>query len=125
MLLLAAAALFPLVLLSIEVYSYCWENIPDWRRARWAAYMALSVIWGVYALAALGTGFWLRLKELRIAALVLLAVVAAKVLLLDMAQVQQIYRIVSFVVVGLMMISASYLYHRLEQRLAEASGDSG
>lgn len=123
--LLAAAGLVPLVVLSMEVYSYCWENVPDWRRPRRSAYMALSVLWGLYALAALGTGFWLRLKELRIAALVLLAVVAAKVLLLDMAQVQQIYRIISFVVVGLMMISASYLYHRLEQRLAETSGDSG
>jgi hypothetical protein len=121
--LLAAAALIPLVLLSMEVYSYCWENIRDWRRARWAAYMALSVVWGVYALGALATGFWLRLKEIRIAALVLLAMVAAKVVLLDMAQVQQIYRIISFVVVGLMMISASYLYHRLEQRLTETSGE--
>ena len=77
--------------------------------------MALSVVWGVYAVVWLAIGFWKKIWEFRIAALGLLAVVAIKVVLVDMATVKQIYRIISFVVLGLMMISASYLYHRLEQ----------
>jgi hypothetical protein len=119
---LAAAGLFPLALLSVEAYSYCLDTIASRRKARWTAQMALSVVWGVYAVGILAIGFWRRVREVRIAALCLLAVVAAKVLLIDMAQVQQIFRIVSFVVVGLMMIFASYLYHRLELRLGEMSG---
>lgn len=120
--LFGAAGVFPLLLLSFEVYTYCHEMISSRRRARWTAQMALSALWGMYAVGALVVGFWRRVRVLRVAALGLLAVVAAKVLLVDMARVQQIYRIVSFVVVGLMMISASYLYHRLERRLVETSG---
>jgi len=112
-----AAGLFPLWLLSHEAYAYCLETVATRRRARWSAQMALSIVWGTYAVLALGVGFWRRIREVRIAALALLVVVAAKVVLVDMAQVQQIFRIISFVVLGLAMISASYLYHRLEKRV--------
>jgi uncharacterized membrane protein len=121
--LFAVAGLVPLALLSAEAYTYCLETISSRRRARWTGLMALSVVWGVYAVVWLAIGFWKKIWEFRIAALGLLAVVAIKVVLVDMATVKQIYRIISFVVLGLMMISASYLYHRLEQRLTDTSGD--
>jgi uncharacterized membrane protein len=111
------AGLLPLVLLSLEVYCYCSETIADRTHARWAGQMSLSVIWGVYAAAALAAGFWRRVKELRFAALALFALVVLKVVFVDMAAVQQIYRIVSFLALGLFLIGASYLYHRLEKRL--------
>jgi len=38
-----------------------------------------------------------------------------------MAGVQQIYRILAFLVVGVLMIAASYAYHVLEQKI-KASG---
>ncbi len=120
---LIVASVFPLALLSAEVYTYCRETISSRRRARWTSMMALSVVWGVYAVGWLIIGFWRGVREYRIAALGLLAVVALKVVLVDMSTVQQIYRIVSFVVLGVMMISASYLYHKLEKSLADTSGD--
>lgn len=122
--LFAVAGLVPLALLSAEVYTYCQDNISSRRRARWTGLMGLSVVWGVYAMVWLAIGFWKRIWEFRVAALGLLAVVAIKVVLVDMATVKQIYRIISFVALGLMMISASYLYHRLEQRLTDTSGGS-
>jgi uncharacterized membrane protein len=85
--------------------------------------MGLSIVWGIYAVGWLIIGFWREIREFRAAALGLLAIVALKVVLVDMSTVQQIYRIISFVVLGVMMISASYLYHRLEKRLAHTSGD--
>lgn len=118
------AALFPLVLLSAEAYTYCLETISSRRRARWTGLMALSVVWGVYAVVWLAVGFWQKIRAYRLAALGLLAVVLLKVVLVDMAAVKQIYRILSFVVLGLMMISASYLYHRLEKRLVDATGEN-
>lgn len=117
------ASVFPLVLLSAEVYTYCKETIVSRRKAHWTGMMALSVVWGVYAVGWLIIGFWKGVRGFRIAALGLLAVVALKVVLVDMSTVQQIYRIISFVVLGLIMISASYLYHRLEKRLTDISGD--
>jgi hypothetical protein len=40
-----------------------------------------------------------------------------------MAMVEQIYRVISFVALGLIMILASFLYHRLEKRLQQSSGE--
>jgi uncharacterized membrane protein len=40
-----------------------------------------------------------------------------KVFLLDMANVSTPYRVISFLVLGLMLIGASYLYHRFRSHL--------
>jgi len=51
-----------------------------------------------------------------------------KLVAVDLAGVEQVYRILSFVGAGLLLIGASYLYHRLEQGLtaeAEAPEDRG
>ncbi|MEW6347529.1 MAG: DUF2339 domain-containing protein [Thermodesulfobacteriota bacterium] len=116
------AGIFPLFLLSLEVYSYCHSTIKDFASARWVAQMSLSLVWSVYAVATLVLGFLLGIRSVRLAALGLLGLTAIKLLLVDMATVQQIYRIISFVVLGIMMIVASYLYHRLEKRLAGSTG---
>jgi uncharacterized membrane protein len=46
-----------------------------------------------------------------------------KLVIVDMARDNLIYRIVSFLVLGLLMIGASYLYHRLEKRLARLDAE--
>jgi uncharacterized membrane protein len=112
-----------LFLLSIETYVYFRETIASLRKSRWIGQMSLSIVWGLYAIAALAIGFWKKQRALRVAALALLAITAVKLLLVDMSQVQQIYRIVSFVVLGIVMIGASFLYHRLEKLLGTSSGE--
>jgi uncharacterized membrane protein len=110
------AVLVPLLLLSIEAYTYCQDTVFSRRKARWMSQMALSIVWGLYAVVLLIVGFVKLVRPLRIAGLALLALTAVKLVLVDMAQVQQVYRIISFVVLGLMMFLASYLYHELEKR---------
>ncbi len=116
--------IFPLFLLSVEAYNYCFAKIAPPVQAEQTGQMALSIVWGLYAVASLAVGFIYRSRHLRIAALALLGITALKVLVVDMAQVQQIYRIVSFVVLGLSMIAVSYLYHRLERLLEGSVGET-
>ena len=54
-------------------------------------------------------------RVVRLVALGLFGLTAAKLVLVDLAVLRQIYRIVSFLVIGLLMIGASYLYHRIER----------
>jgi uncharacterized membrane protein len=89
-------------------------------RARWAAQTSLSILWGVYATVILAFGFWRSIRSLRLSALGLFGLTALKLVIVDMAKVREVYRIVSFFVLGVLMIAASYLYHRVEKRL-EAS----
>lgn len=113
---------FLFVLLSFETYLHFIRSIGDAERARWEAQMALSVVWGVYAAAVLLLGFWRKVRGVRLSALALFMVTALKVVLVDMAKVKEAYRIVSFVVLGVLLIGASYLYHRVEKWLEASSG---
>ena len=136
---LSAGIVGLLALLSAEAYSYCTDTITDYTSAYLdplvqeitagegtvsdntiayrAGQMSVTVIWGVYAAGLLAIGFWRRVRALRLAGLGLFALAAGKLVLVDMTGVQDIYRIVSFVALGLLMVAASYLYHRLERRL--------
>ena len=109
------------VLLSAETYLYFRQAITDNERAKWIAQMSLSVLWGAYAIALLTIGFWQNVRSLRLAALGLFGLTAIKLVLVDMARVEEVYRIISFFVLGSLMIGASYLYHRVEKRLATSS----
>lgn len=81
---------------------------------------SISVLWSLFAVALMVLGFRYRLKALRILAIALLAFTGVKVLLMDMADVETPFRILSFVVLGVMLIGISYLYHRFADRLMGA-----
>ncbi len=77
-----------------------------------AKHVALSVLWGLVGLAAVIVGFARDVRNLRIMALWLLGVTLLKIMIIDMAQVQAIYRILSFIAVGVVLLCVSYVYHR-------------
>jgi len=106
-----------LMLLSVEFYSYCVDVLPDAQRARWAGQMSVTLVWSVYALSLLGLGFWRQLRALRLGGLVLFGLAAVKLVLIDLTNLRDVFRIVSFMGLGLLMLVVSYLYHRLEKRL--------
>ena len=108
-------------LLNVETYLYFSKTIADPERARWVTQMSLSIVWGVYAAAILAIGFWRNARILRLSALALFGATALKLVIVDMAKVEDVYRIVSFFVLGILMIAASYLYHRVEKKLVTSA----
>lgn len=114
--LLSGSGLILLMLLSAEVYTYFYETALSSIKGRRLGQMSLSAVWGLYAIAAIVMGFIKELRPLRLAGLGLLAITAIKALILDLAGLDQIYRIISFVILGAAMIAASFIYHRLEKR---------
>ena len=110
-----ALALF--LVLNVETVLFMKTHISDPAKSGWVTQMSLSLLWSLYAIAALFIGFWQRIRVLRLAALGLFGLTVLKVVLGDMAQVEEVYRIVSFIGLGLLMIGASYLYHRVEKKL--------
>jgi uncharacterized membrane protein len=73
---------------------------------------SFSAIWIVYGAALMIIGFWKRSAFIRWQAMVLLAVTIGKVFLYDSRELQQIYRILSFIALGVMLMAVSYAYHR-------------
>jgi uncharacterized membrane protein len=118
------ATVLMFLLLSVEPTVYCQRMISDATRATWSARMALTIVWSAYATAMLCVGFWRKNRPLRFAALALFGITGMKLVAVDLAGVRQIYRIISFLVLGLLMIGASYLYHKVEKRLAASEAPS-
>lgn len=118
-----AVTLFALAILTLENYSFFSMRRID-AQGEWGAQMAVTITWGLFAVAALVVGFRIRVRAVRLAALGLLGVAGLKLVLFDMSSVEQIYRILTFVAMGLLMIGASYLYHVVEKRVAADAATS-
>lgn len=73
---------------------------------------SFSAIWIIYGAALMIVGFWKRSAFIRWQAIVLLAVTIGKVFLYDSRELQQVYRILSFIALGVLLMAISYAYHR-------------
>jgi uncharacterized membrane protein len=82
---------------------------------------ALSIFWAVYGIGLIAVGFWKRAAMVRYAGLALLGVTLVKVAMLDTAQLEGIYRPMSYIAVGLLFVAASIGYTRLSPRLLAGS----
>jgi uncharacterized membrane protein len=78
--------------------------------------LSLSIIWAAYGGAMLGIGLWRGNRLLRVMALGLLAITIVKVFLLDLASLDRIYRIISFIVLGAILLAVSFLYQQWQRR---------
>jgi len=86
-----------------------------------ARFAAISVLWALLAIALMVLGFFRNSKAMRYCSIALFAMTLLKIFLRDMANVRTPYRILSFMVLGMFLIGASYLYHRYKARILPAS----
>lgn len=83
-----------------------------------AKQLSLSVIWAVYGAGLLTAGSVWRVRLLRLMGLLLLSLTTFKVFFVDLSSLDRIYRIVSFIVLGAILLAVSYLYQKSQQREA-------
>lgn len=72
----------------------------------------LTLLWAVYALALLLGGLRRGIRGLRYAGLALFLVVVGKIFLVDLDGLESIYRIVAFLILGIVLFLAALLYLR-------------
>lgn len=75
----------------------------------------VSIVWAAFALALVLAGIARGVGPLRWAGLVLFAIVSAKVFLHDLASLDTFWRIVAFLVLGLLLIAGSFVYLRFRE----------
>jgi uncharacterized membrane protein len=104
-------------IVSVDIYSYFATQafvegeVRDWWRL---GQMSLSAWWAVYATAVLFLGFRARRSLLRWTALVIYGLTVAKVFLADMSGLDEIYRIVAFFVLAVLLGVAAWLYQLVQ-----------
>lgn len=77
----------------------------------------LTVAWGVEGIGLLLAGFPLRDRVLRLSGLALFLVCVLKLFFYDLRELETLYRILSFIVLGLLLVSVSWLYTRFRDRI--------
>ena len=70
----------------------------------------VSVAWAIEGLALVAAGFALRDRVFRALGLGVFGVLVLKILFVDLAGAETIYRILSFIVAGVVLLVASYVY---------------
>jgi uncharacterized membrane protein len=119
-----------LIGLTLEASDYFGRQISAWYQLHQTAYdhlhdlqvaqrFSYSAIWLAYGAGLMMFGFWKRSAFVRWQALVLIAITIVKVFVLDVSQLQQGYRILSFIALGAVLMGISYAYHRDWLKLAQ------
>ena len=79
--------------------------------------LLLTIAWSLLAFAVLGGGFFLRERLYRQLALALFGLAIGRIFVIDVWKFETIYRIASFIVLGVMLIVVSFVYNRYGDRL--------
>ena len=87
--------------------------------------MALSLVWLVYSILLIGYGFWRRILSLRIIAIVIFGIAILKIFIYDLSFLETLYRIFSFIGLGLILLSVSFLYQRFKSAIFESGVQAG
>jgi uncharacterized membrane protein len=84
----------------------------DWHHLKIARDFTYSALWMAYGAMLMVVGFWRRSAFVRWQALVLIAFTIGKVFLYDVSELDRGFRIVSFIVLGVLLLAISFMYQR-------------
>jgi uncharacterized membrane protein len=120
-----AMNLLALIALSREVGDYYYQAMMALRPGIWRPDTAsmtrsltitrdftYSALWMAYGAMLMTIGFWRTSAFLRWQALVLIAFTIGKVFVYDISELDRIYRILSFIVLGILLLTISFAYQR-------------
>lgn len=107
---------FLFIVLNIETAAFFHDYLPA------ARFAAISVLWAVFSVALMVIGFKDNNSLIRKVSLVLFSVTILKVFSFDMSNISTPYRIISFIILGLILVLTSYLYHKYKDKIIDAIG---
>jgi uncharacterized membrane protein len=105
---LLVAQLVTVALLTHEIHAFF-----AIRHVRFRGELMTSVTWGAYAAALILVGLYRRYAPFRYFGIALFGITTLKVFFGDLAHLQQIYRVLSFIGLGILLLLTSFLYQRM------------
>lgn len=79
--------------------------------------LALSGIWLIYSILLMIWGIMKKIKPVRYVSLGILGIAIFKIFVVDLSFLGQLYRIISFIGLGVIMLSASYFYQKYSKQI--------
>jgi uncharacterized membrane protein len=116
--LLAVACLGTLfAYLTLETNSFLAAYYPGFRAG------GVSIVWAIFALSLVLAGIARNVGPLRWVGLGLFAIVSGKVFLHDLASLDTFWRIVAFIILGLLLIAGSFVYLKYREKFTVRAGE--
>jgi uncharacterized membrane protein len=117
-----------IILLSVEIrHLYIWFNYSNPASLSDAenlyAKAGLSIVWGLSSFALIWLGMKYKFKPLRIVALVLFGATIIKLFSYDIRNIPPGGKIVAFILLGVLLLTVSFMYQRLKKILIEDALD--
>ena len=103
--------LLSFMFLNIETSAFFHDALPA------ARFAAVSVLWALFSVGLIIAGFRTASAALRKTALALFMATIVKVFFFDMTNISTPYRIISFIMLGLLLVGTSFLYHKYKLKL--------
>ncbi|MEW4528764.1 DUF2339 domain-containing protein [Maioricimonas sp. JC845] len=100
---------------TLELNTYLYAFVPGLRSG------GISILWSVFALGLILRGISTNVRPLRLVGLTLFGIVTWKVFFVDLQQLDQFYRIVAFIVLGILVLCGSFLYLKYRETFADES----
>lgn len=111
------ASILTWLLLTSEIVAF-WHLRNAGRTGYLARQMTVSIVWASYALALIAVGMWRDYAPIRYLAIGLLGITIVKVFFADLAELDQIYKILTAVGLGILLIVTSFLYQKRKRTAA-------
>ena len=107
--------------ISFEITSVFDSNIFDLDSdtKSYAKGLGLTIFWSIYSVILLVIGISKRSYQIRSGAIFLLAIPVVKLFVYDTFNLEQIYRITSYVFLGVLLIIGGFMYQKYEDRIKE------
>jgi uncharacterized membrane protein len=87
--------------------------------------LILSLLWSVYSIAAVAVGIVYRYRPIRLFGIALFFVAIVKVFSVDIWTLRTLYRVLSFISLGCLLLAVSFLYQRFKKVILETSPVAG
>ena len=100
------------IYLTLEVNSFLHTYVDGMRPG------GISILWSLFALALILRGIAKDARSLRYLGLGLFAVVAWKLFFVDLRRLDQLYRIIAFILLGILVLSGSFVYLKFRETFA-------
>ena len=85
----------------------------------------LTVLWSLFAIVFVAVGIWKNLRLLRYLGLLLFAIVAWKVFMVDLRGMSSVYRVLAFMVIGLALLAGSFAYLASSRKFKSDTDERG
>jgi hypothetical protein len=79
--------------------------------------LSLSGVWLLYSVALMAVGIWKSVRSFRIVAFVLFGITILKVFIYDLSFLETLYKIFSFIGLGVILLGLSYVYQRYKDTI--------